>query len=59
MAEAKWIERETNVSLGRVASATLGGEVLYLVRHRDLATFRFEEDELVPWHEPISATQRM
>ena len=56
---SEWVEHEVTLSLGRVATATLGGEVLYLVRHRDLASFRVEGDDVTPWHEPVSATERM
>lgn len=59
MSEPKWIEHDLSVSLGRVATAALGGDVLYLVRHRDLATFRVDGDDVVAWHEPVNAETRI
>ncbi|HJL14242.1 MAG TPA: hypothetical protein RMH99_01230 [Sandaracinaceae bacterium LLY-WYZ-13_1] len=58
VARAEWTERELPVSLGRVATATLGGDWAYVVRHRDLASFRVTGDELAPWHPPVDGTER-
>ena len=58
MSGLEWREHALGVDLGRLATATLGGEALYLVRHADLATFRVEGDAAVPWHEPVSAHTR-
>lgn len=55
----EWAEGELSISLGRVATATLGGETLYLVRHRDLASWKVEGDAVTPWHEPVSDARRM
>ncbi|RZO52675.1 MAG: hypothetical protein EVA89_31380 [Sandaracinaceae bacterium] len=55
----EWTEGDLSISLGRVATAALGGDSLYLVRHRDLASWKLEGDAATPWHEPVSATRRM
>ncbi|MCB9598143.1 MAG: hypothetical protein H6719_35850 [Sandaracinaceae bacterium] len=59
MSDWEWTEHALDLKLGRVASAVIGGDALYLVRHRDLATWRVEGDRAVPWHEPVDAETRV
>lgn len=59
MSDWDWTEQPLSISLGRVASAEIGGDSLYLVRHRDLASFRLEGDTATPWHAPLDADARL
>jgi hypothetical protein len=59
VSEWEWTERELPVSLGRLASAAVGGDTLYLVRHQDLATYRVDGDTAEPWHEPVDESTRV
>lgn len=54
-----WTKRDLPVSLGRVATASVGGDALYLVRHRDLASYRVDGDTADVWHEPVDAKTRI
>lgn len=53
------MEHDLGVSLGRVASAVVGGTSLYLVRHRDLASWSIDGERAQPWHEPVDAETRV
>ncbi len=59
MTELEWTEQDLGVRLGRVASAVIGGGSLYLVRHRDLASWTVDGDRVTPWHEPVDAETRV
>ncbi len=59
MSKWDWAKRELPVSLGRVATASVGGDTLYLVRHRDLASYQVNGDTADVWHEPVDATTRV
>ena len=59
MSEWEWIERELPVSLGRLGTAVVGGDSLYLVRHADLAVYRVEGDGAEVWHEPVGVQTRV
>jgi len=57
--ELEWTERALPLPLGRVTTATLGGEALYVVNHRDLASHRIEGGEVQPWHAPVEPDTRV
>ncbi len=55
----EWTKRDLPVALGRLATASVAGDDLYLVRHRDLASYRVSGDSADVWHEPVNATTRV
>ena len=59
MADLKWTERPLRVRLGRVATATLAGQSMFLIRHRDLAVYRVVDDNVDVWHEPVDPETRV
>lgn len=55
----EWTKRDLPVALGRLATASVAGEHLYLVRHRELASYRVDGDTADVWHEPVDANTRI